>query len=204
MGRIPTAAFAAALILAPGLATAQGDNELQAWAEACGDAKASSDSVIDACTKLIDSGQWQAMDQAYAKRGAAYFMAKQDGKAMRDFDQWVRLKPDDARAYLNRGNLFFAAGRYEPAIKDFDRAITLQPENGANWVARGRANFKAGYTSTAMADATQALKLNPEDPVALALRAACHVAKGDEMLGIADLQAAKKIDPDVGQKVWAY
>lgn len=140
-----------AILLAPGFAAAQNappgdDDRVKAWAHTCGDAAAPLDAVIRACTGLIESGSRQPLDQAYAKRGAAYFLRKQDQEAMADFDRWVKLTPGDAQAYLNRGHLFFAEQRYEPAIKDYDHAITLEPENIAAWLGRGRAYFKAGYT----------------------------------------------------------
>ena len=47
-------------------------------------------------------------------------------KAIKDYGQAIKFKPNFAEAYNNRGNAKNKLGRYEEAIKDYDQAIETQ------------------------------------------------------------------------------
>ena len=48
-------------------------------------------------------------------------------RAIRDFDEAIRLDPKYARAYAERGYAWLAKGNYDQALKDYDQAIRLDP-----------------------------------------------------------------------------
>ena len=48
-------------------------------------------------------------------------------RAIADYDQAIRLKPDDAVAYNNRGAAWYGKGDYARAIGDYDRALQIDP-----------------------------------------------------------------------------
>ena len=64
--------------------------------------------------------------------------------AVADYDEAIRLKPDDTEAYLNRGIAKAALGRYDDAIADYDEAIHLKPDLAAAYYNRGIAKDKLG------------------------------------------------------------
>ena len=51
-----------------------------------------------------------------------------EADAIADYDEAIRLKPNDAGAYLNRGIAKQKQGQYEAAIADYDEAIRLKPD----------------------------------------------------------------------------
>lgn len=49
-------------------------------------------------------------------------------KAIVDYDEAIRLKPEFPEAYNNRGVAKRDLGQYQEAIADYDKAIELKPE----------------------------------------------------------------------------
>jgi tetratricopeptide (TPR) repeat protein len=54
---------------------------------------------------------------------------KDGDKAIKDFDQVLRLNPNSVFAYRNRSKAWQFKGEYNKAIKDLDAAIRLSPQN---------------------------------------------------------------------------
>ena len=61
----------------------------------------------------------------YVNRGIAYADDGEYGRAIRDFNQALRLNPNYARAYYNRGLAYRRIGEYERARSDFNKALAL-------------------------------------------------------------------------------
>ena len=66
--------------------------------------------------------------------------------AILDYDEAIRLDPNDALAYYNRGYDKGELRRYAAAIADYDEAIRLDPNDAHAYFNRGYA--KAQPTPT--------------------------------------------------------
>ena len=49
-------------------------------------------------------------------------------RAVAEFSEAIRLKPDNARAYYNRGQAYRHRGDYGKALTDYGEAIRLKPD----------------------------------------------------------------------------
>jgi tetratricopeptide (TPR) repeat protein len=56
----------------------------------------------------------------------AYFAKGQYERAIQDYDEAIRLRPNYAKAFNNRGNAYRKLGQNERAIEDYDEAIHLK------------------------------------------------------------------------------
>jgi tetratricopeptide (TPR) repeat protein len=85
--------------------------------------------IIEGCTAVIQSGQetTENLISTLNNRGNAYWANQEVGRAMQDYDQAIRVKPNDAGALGNRGNAHLTEGDYDRAIQDFDQMLRLQP-----------------------------------------------------------------------------
>jgi tetratricopeptide (TPR) repeat protein len=107
----------------------------------------SADVAIAACTRAIDSGQYTTQNVAslYTRRGNEYAYKGQYDRAIQDFDQAIRLDPQNVVAFYDRGIAYGAKGQRDRAIQDFDQAIRLDPqfarEDTTNPVAVGADKF---------------------------------------------------------------
>lgn len=69
---------------------------------------------------LVDASAYEA----WLARGEAYYQSGDYEAALADFNQALRLRPNDPFAYAGRGVVLKALGRYEEALQDFERAVS--------------------------------------------------------------------------------
>src|SRR5262249_47557919 len=86
--------------------------------------------AIVICTDLLTLPNLTAQDRviAYAFRGLAYIKTGDYDRAIRDYDEAIRLDPKFVRAYEERGAAYSWKGDYDRAIRDYDEAIRLDPK----------------------------------------------------------------------------
>ena len=81
------------------------------------------------------------------------------GEATADFDEAVRLQPDNAEIYLERGRTRLELDRWEDSIEDFGEAIRLQKENIGAYYMRSLARTRLGLLDEAILDLEEAQRL---------------------------------------------
>src|SRR5258708_5184201 len=101
--------------------------------------------LIESCTALIDNP------------------GKYD-RAIEDYNEALRLKPDFAEAFSDRGAAWYFKGEYQKAIADYDEAIRLEPNRAQTYSNRGSAYRKLGRTVRALDDDTSAIRIDPSQP----------------------------------------
>src|SRR6266480_2481731 len=120
---------------------------------------------ISGCTTLIQSGRetQSILAVAFCNRGNAYQDYKGDyDRAIQDYDQAIRLKPDYFQAFNSRGVAYREKGDYDRAIQDYDQVIRLKPDHFRAFNNRGNAyEHKADY-DRAIQDYDQAIRLKPD------------------------------------------
>ena len=135
---------------------------------------------------------------ATMNRGAAY-QAKGDlDKALRDFDEAIRLDPHNAGAYVDRGLVRSIKGAHDEALTDFEEAIRLNPNQWEAYYNRTTDLWDAGKRDEIVADLTRTMELNPSFPGAYARRADIYFRKGEVDRAISDYTKAIDLDPKVG------
>ena len=58
-------------------------------------------------------------------------------QALKDFNDALKLKPNDAMLITYRGVVYYAKGQTDLAMKDFNRAIEIDPKAGKAYYQRG-------------------------------------------------------------------
>ena len=118
--------------------------------ELCYKTTAADEQTISSCTAVIQGGKESPQDlgTAYYNRGIGYQNKKDYDRALSDYDQALRLRPNYSSAFNNRGNVFQALGKYERAIQDYDQASRIAPNDplptttaatpGAGWASPRR------------------------------------------------------------------
>jgi tetratricopeptide (TPR) repeat protein len=64
----------------------------------------------------------------YIGRGVAYLKKNQTAEAMRDFDEALKLKPDDLDARFRRAGLLVQQKQYDKAIEDYTKFLEADKE----------------------------------------------------------------------------
>lgn len=112
------------------------------------------------------------------ERGLEYFAKNDFGRALKEYDEALRLYPALAAAHNNMGSAYFALARYEEAARSFAEAARLDP-------AYAQAHFNL---------ALALIKLGREREAGESLDAAAraYVAEGDARLEANQLKQAEE------------
>jgi tetratricopeptide (TPR) repeat protein len=155
------------------------------------------DQRISACTRILDRGRENTNNRssAHNSRGIAYFSKGETDRAMRDFDEAIRLKPKAPVLLYNRGFASYSKGDYDRAIQDYDEAIGIFPKYMLAINDRGNAYYRKGDYDRAIRSYDDAIRLNPKIAVAYANRANAYRMKADYDRAIRDFDDAIRLDP---------
>jgi tetratricopeptide (TPR) repeat protein len=120
-------------------------------------------------------------------------------KAIKDYDEAIRLNPKYTTAYYVRGLAQVLKKDYAAAIKDYDEAIRLNPKYAFAFRERGLAYNNLKEYAKALADLEAAIEIDPKFAGALAnqafLLATCADAKyRDGKRAVAAAQKACELD----------
>lgn len=75
--------------------------------------------------------------QTYVDQGMENSQAGRYDQALKDFNEALKLKPNDAMLITYRGVVYYAKGQTDLAMKDFNRAIEIDPKFGKAYYQRG-------------------------------------------------------------------
>ena len=103
---------------------------------------------------------------AYAQRGEAYCQKGDIKNCVADFDEAMRIDPNDPSFVYLRGVARADAGDADGGIADLTKAIEQDPGTAAAYVRRGRIYEAEGDKARAAADYRSALKIDPYDETA--------------------------------------
>ena len=186
------------------LAAGERPGDPRAWCQGNAlpqDALVPSGLQVAGCTKLIESGKEKRGELAedFFHRAQAYEVEELNhDRAIADYGEAIKLKPDYEEAYFWRGTIYSLEATYDRAIADYDRAIRLKPNQVGYFTYRGQAHYAKGQFASAIADFDRAIKLQPNSADAFVYRARAFIGKGDYHRAIADCDQAIKLSPITG------
>ncbi len=82
---------------------------------------------------------------------------KDDSKAVADYNEVIRLEPNDVWAYRNRASYWMERNQDDKALLDFTRALSLAPNDHELYLVRGSVLARNKRWDEAIADYTQSL-----------------------------------------------
>ena len=100
---------------------------------------------------------------AYYKRGTAYFSRLYFPDAVADFDECVKLKPQDATMFVARARALERMGKYKAALDDCNQAVKLAPKDVEALCLRAYMNKKNKLEMEAEADIQKVREIDPEN-----------------------------------------
>lgn len=123
--------------------------------------------LIEACTRLIDSGQAPnpQLVAAYSQRGFLRRLKEPD-LALADYNTALNIQADAPFVLTNRAWIYITRNRFDAALQDLNKAIELFPPAVA-----ARARYYRGFTffklkdyASATSDLNEAVKVEPNNP----------------------------------------
>ena len=96
---------------------------------------------------IIGYSQLGKLALAIRNQGDTKAILEQYEEAIADYDQALRVQPDNMLAYIHRGLAKARMGDFEEAIIDFNQALQLQPNYAIALMNRGLAKAKPRPTA---------------------------------------------------------
>jgi len=132
----------------------------------------------------------------YRERGIAAYRSGDFLGAIGNFDEAIRLNPDDEQSYNFRGNVWDELGIFERALADYDVAIRTDPNSPAIFLDRAILWQRRGELDKALIDLDRAIRFSFSDASMYCDRGLVWYEKGRHDRALADFNRAIKLDPD--------
>jgi tetratricopeptide (TPR) repeat protein len=196
-GIVRGVAVTSILLLLGSLALAQSPPRVKNI-ELCNGAERTSQSQINGCTALIDSGNENpnVLAIAYNNRGNAYASKGDYDRAIEDYGQSIKLNPAYAKPLNNRGITYYKKGDYDRAIKDFDEALKLNPHYANAFANRAQAYQKKNDYERATGDYDEAIRFEPNLETVWNGRCWVRAILGELQAALADCNNALQLKPN--------
>jgi tetratricopeptide (TPR) repeat protein len=157
---------------------------------------------IAACTRLLESGKLSNKERSNAYQARGLFLREKGerDRAIADFNEAIRLDPNDPDAYNARsGSWLLDMGDVDRALSDLNESIAHAPQNADSAIFYGnRGNVwleqKRDF-DRAIVDYTHAIRLDPENSSAHLNRGVAWKELGQFDRAITDYTAAIRLSP---------
>jgi tetratricopeptide (TPR) repeat protein len=103
---------------------------------------------------------------AYKNRGDTYQRNGDYDRAIAEYNQALRLDPNNEAVYYNRGRAYGLKGDFDRSIADFTQTIRLNPNDADNYAMRGAGYGGKKDHARAIADFEAALRIDPNNALA--------------------------------------
>jgi tetratricopeptide (TPR) repeat protein len=128
-------------------------------------AKANALLAEDAVTHFTERIRANGSDAvAYAHRGRAWNELGEPDRALKDYDEALRLYPQHPVWLRDRGDIYEGKKELGKALRDYTEAIRLSPLGPAAYLHRGIAYKAMKEYDKAVADYAEVIRLDPKDP----------------------------------------
>jgi tetratricopeptide (TPR) repeat protein len=135
-----------------------------------------------------------AEPKAYLGRGLVSLLMDDTAGALADFQQVVRLDPQNAAGWTSLGGAQGRDGKFADAVTSYTTALKITPAAVAPLAGRGAAQVELGQIGAGLRDLNRALKIEPDSIDALYNRARAHQKLGDLDSARRDLERAKALE----------
>ncbi|MCI5055542.1 MAG: tetratricopeptide repeat protein, partial [Flavobacteriales bacterium] len=132
----------------------------------------------------------------YANRGTYWIKEQKYEKALEDFNQSIKLKPDYAKSYANRGNIHSMFKRFDEALSDYSKALELQPGYFDAYFNRAITYSIQKKYDLAFEDYKKAEALNPKSTKLFLNRAFAYIETQQYAQAISDCKKVLTVLPN--------
>ncbi|MBX2896306.1 MAG: tetratricopeptide repeat protein [Cyclobacteriaceae bacterium] len=138
---------------------------------------------------------------SYAERGLLRLNAGNYAGALSDYNEAIKIEPDNYDYYLNRGLIKERTKDFAGALADYRQVIALKPDYEKGWLSHGNVMVKLNRFAEAIEDYTTAATYYPEYGLAFYNRAQAWHRLGKQGEACNDLHKAKSFGITIPTKV---
>jgi Flp pilus assembly protein TadD len=128
--------------------------------------------------------------------GADLYARGQTEEAMEQFQEAVRIDPDNAEAHVSLGSALYGRGLSEQAFAQYRQALAIDGEQSDAWYDLGKVFLDQGKITEAIASFREGLRINPYDADGHDNLGYALGLQGSGTAAIGEYRQALEIDPD--------
>ncbi|MCK9399934.1 MAG: tetratricopeptide repeat protein [Bacteroidales bacterium] len=151
--------------------------------------------AINLFTKAKDLG-YEDLNEIYYWRGWSYYSNLDFKKAIFDFDEAIKINPNNPDLFNDIANTYFELQEYDNAIKDYSKAIKLSPDNSDIYNNRANTYYELKEYKNALKDYSKAIKLSPDNSNVYRNRANTYIKLQKNQKALIDCNNAIKLEPN--------
>jgi tetratricopeptide (TPR) repeat protein len=157
--------------------------------------------VIQACTESLNRNILPNDERflLLESRGDAYFASGDEQRALQDYNEAIKITPDNALVYYNRGAFYVTKADYAAALRDFDAALGIDSKLVPALLQRAKIYAVDGNFGAALTDYSQAIRLQPKAAVLWSDRGHVDLHQRDYEGAVKDEARAIQLDPKLAQ-----
>jgi tetratricopeptide (TPR) repeat protein len=138
----------------------------------------------------------ESESEAAIARGNTAYDKKDYDKAISEYNEAIRLNPNNARAYRERGRAYYRKKEYDKVLNDCTEAIHLDQCYAPAYNTRGTAYYEKKDHEKAISDYTKAIRLDPNYTFAYENRGLAYYRKKEYEKAISDYTDAIRLEPN--------
>lgn len=165
---------------------------LQADAENYNDAMTS----VNLAIKKLPKKDKEYTGRAYASRAHLYAIAGDTIQALADFNQAIKINPDDEDVHEAFGQMLYELKRFDEADNSYRRIIAINPTSVMGYMGLGRDAYAQGNYEEAVRQYDTVIKMYDDYSSGYAFRAESLLKLGKYLEAINDITKSLSIDND--------
>ena len=138
----------------------------------------------------------EARATAYSGLAQVHHRLNRNDEAVAEYDQAIRIYPNDPNSHIGRGDAHRALGDLDAALADLDEAVRMGPGYPRAFASRGRLLEDLKQDDRAEADYTRAVQIDPNYAFAYRLRGGLRSRVGRNAEALEDFEAVARLRPD--------
>ncbi len=153
-------------------------------------------SAINMAIKYLPKTDKEQRGACHASRAVLYAVASDTIAALKDFDQALKLSPEDTDIMEMYGQLLYKLKRYDDADALYNRIVSLDPTNIKGYLGLGRNERNRGNYDAAIQHYNKVIALYDNYAAGYSFRAECYLKQEKYLEAIDDVVKALSIDGD--------
>ena len=124
------------------------------------------DLAIESYKKALSNELYLNPQSSHFNLGVAYLSRKQYHKAVKHFEEAIRVAPDYVEAYVNLGRAYEGLHMYRQAKRSYEKAVELLPSSYQTNFYLGKLLYQTGERSAAAKAFKEVVRLAPDSDLA--------------------------------------
>ena len=135
----------------------------------------------------------------HTRRAFAYEAEQSYEKAMKEYEEIVKIHPEDSVTRSHLGAMYYKVGMLDQAIAELEEILKRNPRNWSQRETLANLYCEQGRYDQAIEEYEKSLRINPDNALGHRLLGTAYYEVGSYFFSIAEYKKSMEIDPSAGE-----